>query len=186
MFELRVLEECNGLIPAEEVSSEEIESHFNEAFINAFKEVFPNSDILLEFAFAMDLLIEMAKLPGFPQDRFLDSPDIKPSVGGALKRIGIVTHNKTLIGVAVSESVKERISEFFNYEYPKLLDTIFTQLKTLFVTFHLDNIQHELIYYREHASIPTLNSFRLTWEEMVDGEMKKFVVCLPFNNKRVQ
>lgn len=187
MLEARVLEECNELNSEDVVTPEDARRVLNPEFVNIIETEFQDPQVLVEFVCAIDCLTEMAKEINFPHDRLLDNSDIDGMSGRVLSRIGCLLKNKSLIGVAVTPTIKAYIDEFFSYGYPRLLDRIFEKTTKNFLVFNLDGIDFQLIYYRNLGGLDAINSFRLSWPtNIASTDTPTNSVCLPFNVKRTQ
>jgi hypothetical protein len=187
MLEARVLEDCNEMISEETPTLSNSHKDFNVEFVDAFTAAFPDPQYLQEFTYGIDCLTDMAQLQDFPQDRMLDNEDISESTAKILKRVGLMTGNKSLVGIAVSPAVSEHIKEFFSYEYPKLMGTVFAQLKTSFLVFNLDGISFQMIYYKNIAMLDNLDSIRLSWTDTnKEKQSVDYTVYLPFLSKRAR
>lgn len=130
---------------------EEITRSLNADLVKAFQATSLGQEVLEEFVFALDHMLELAKTDNFPNNRLLNTPDIikagMPAVC-AFNDFARRSHDASQFGVAVGPQTLACIQEFLDYKYLHNIALLFQHLKVHTLELEFDKVKTQLCLNR--------------------------------------
>lgn len=165
--------------PAE--TFEEICASLNSELVDDFKQMKLPESVLEEFVFACDHLDELSKIPNFPTNRLLNTPDVVtsgPAAACVFNDFAKRSHDPSMFGCAVSEEVTTALVEFFEVGYLSSIWAIVKDQPQQSKTFTLDGVPYTIrvIRYSPHPEFGILR---------YDNKSTNNSILIPFHLSRV-
>jgi hypothetical protein len=130
---------------------------FSEDFVAKFKQVNLPTELLVEFAHAIEHLDNILEMNNFPKDRLITTPDV---VNFGEQAIAALSSNREVgKGVAVSDAVLTNVQDFFDMKYVKTIHMVLEKFKIKGISFVMDGISTfvGLTYQTNHTRFGILS-----------------------------
>lgn len=159
----------------------EICNDLNSEFISQFTLMKLPESVLEEFVFACDHLDELSRIPNFPINRLLNTPDVVTSGTAAacvFNDFAKRSHDQTMFGCAVSEEVMAALTEFLEMGYLSSIWTLTKDQPQQSQAFSLDNnsLVVRVIRYSPHPEFGILR---------YDNKTTNNSILIPFHLSRI-